>query len=99
MARNEGGAGRALRIDLRRLLPLAGATLLLVAGAFCAWQAWLIADEGGAAERTRAAQRQTVRDLGELIAAKREALHRALADSALAATIDDHESVAMRLRG
>ena len=99
MARNEGGARRLPAIDLGRLLPLAGATLLLVAGAFCAWQAWLIADEGGAAERTRAAQRQTVRDLGELVAAKREAVHRALADGGLVATIDDHEAVSMRLRG
>ncbi|NID16745.1 phosphomannomutase/phosphoglucomutase [Luteibacter yeojuensis] len=99
MARNEGGARRLPTVDLRRLLPLAGATLLVVAGAFCAWQAWLIADEGDAAERTRMAQRQAVRDIGELVAAKREALHRALADTGLAATIDDHEAVAIRLRG
>jgi phosphomannomutase/phosphoglucomutase len=85
-------------IDVRRLLPLAAATLLMVAGAFCAWQAWLIADEGDAAERTRAAQRQAVRDLGDLVAGKRQALNRALADGGLAAGIDDHAAVAERLR-
>ncbi|MGE7137891.1 phosphomannomutase/phosphoglucomutase [Luteibacter sp. NPDC031894] len=98
MARKEGGEGRLPGVDPRRLLPLAGATLLLVAGAFCAWQAWLIADEGAAAERTRAAQRQAVRDLGELVAAKRQAVHRALSDGGLLAAIDDHAAVAAQLR-
>src|SRR6201991_4812704 len=98
MARNEGGAGRALRIDLRRLLPLAGATLLLVAGAFCAWQAWLIADEGNAAEQTRVAQRQTVTDLEAVVAGKRQQLQRVVAESGLAGGIDDHAAAAERLR-
>ena len=69
MARNERGTGRMPRVDLRRLLPLAGATLLLVAGAFCAWQTWLIADEGSAAERTHDAQRETVKALSSARAA------------------------------
>ncbi len=98
MARKEGGAGHALRIDLRRLLPLVGATILLVAGAFSAWQAWLIADEGDAAERTRAAQRQTVKALDDLIAGKRQQVQRALAESGLAGATDDRAAVAERLR-
>lgn len=98
MARKEGGAGRALRIDLRRLLPLAGATILLIAGAFSAWQAWLIADEGDAAERTRAAQRQTVKALDDLIAGKRQQVQRVLAESGLAGATDDRAAMAERLR-
>jgi len=98
MARYEEGTGRTARVDLRRLLPLAGATLLLVAGAFCAWQTWLIADEGSAAERTHAAQRETVKALGSLISAKRGALHKALATGDLNGSIDDHVATAARLR-
>ncbi|SFW67409.1 phosphomannomutase/phosphoglucomutase [Luteibacter sp. UNCMF366Tsu5.1] len=86
------------RVDLRRLLPLAGATLLLVAGAFCAWQAWLIADEGSAAERTREAQRQAVRELSDLVATKRQGLHRVLGDAGMAAGIEDRTAAAERLR-
>lgn len=98
MGRNEGGAKRGLRIDMRRVLPLIGATLLIVVGAFCAWQAWLIADETDAAERTRSAQRQAVHDLGEAYAARHNQLMRALADPAVAAGIDDHVAAAARLR-
>jgi len=98
MGRNEGGAKRGLRIDMRRLLPLIGATLLIAGGAFCAWQAWLIADESDAAERTRAAQRQAVRDLGDAYAARHTQLVRALADPEVAQGIDDRAATAARLR-
>ena len=97
MAGKEGGEGRGSRTDLRRLLPLAGATLLIVAGAFCAWQAWLIADESAAAERTRAAQRQTVSELASLYGAKRQQFLRAAADPSVEAVIDDHAAAAARL--
>ena len=97
MGRNEGGAKRGLRIDMRRVLPLVGATLLLAGGAFCAWQAWLIADESDATERVRAAQRKVVHDLGEAYAARHVQLMRALADPALATGIDDHVAAAARL--
>jgi phosphomannomutase/phosphoglucomutase len=83
---------------MRRVLPLIGATLLIVVGAFCAWQAWLIADETDAAERTRSAQRQAVRDLGEAYAAQHNQFMRALADPTVAAGIDDHVAAAARLR-
>jgi phosphomannomutase / phosphoglucomutase len=98
MGRNEGGTKRGLRIDMQRVLPLIGATLLIVGGAFCAWQAWLIADESDAAERTRSAQRQAVRDLGEAYAARHNQLTRALADPVVATGIDDHAAAAARLR-
>ena len=98
MGRNEGGTKRGLRIDMRRVLPLIGATLLIVGGAFCAWQAWLIADESDSAERTRSAQRQAVHDLGEAYAAKHKQLTRALADPLVATGIDDHAATAARLR-
>jgi phosphomannomutase/phosphoglucomutase len=97
MAGKKGGEGRASRADLRRLLPLAAATLLIVVGAFCAWQAWLIADEGASAERTRHAQRQTVRDLGTIYAGKRQQFLRATADPGVQAAIDDHVATAARL--
>jgi phosphomannomutase/phosphoglucomutase len=83
---------------MRRVLPLIGATLLIAGGAFCAWQAWLIADESDAAERTRSAQRQAVHDLGDAYAARHNQLMRALVDPAVAAGIDDHAAAAARLR-
>ena len=98
MARNEGGPGRGIRIDVRGLLPLIVATLLIAGGAFCAWQAWLIADEGDAVERTHAAQRSAVQELGKDYAARRNQLTRALADPSVAPIIDDHAAAAARLR-
>ena len=41
--------GWRTRPDWQRLWPLALGTLLLLLGAFCGWQAWLIANEGSAA--------------------------------------------------
>src|SRR5690606_28548479 len=58
-------------VDWRRLLPLAAGTLLVLLGLFCAWQAWLIADEGSANERVHRAQDQLVQSLGAEIAAER----------------------------
>ncbi|KLD61973.1 hypothetical protein Y883_20885, partial [Luteibacter rhizovicinus DSM 16549] len=83
---------------MRRVLPLIGATLLIAGGAFCAWQAWLIADESDAAERTRLAQRQAVHDLGDLYATRHSQLMRAVTDPQVAAGIDDHAATAARLR-
>ncbi|MET0617805.1 MAG: phosphomannomutase/phosphoglucomutase [Luteibacter sp.] len=99
MAGKQGGERRGSRTDLRRLLPLAGATLLIVAGAFCAWQAWLIADEGAAAERTRSAQRTTVNELASMYAAKRQQFVHAVADPGVLASIDDRDAASIRLRG
>ncbi|KAF1003567.1 MAG: Phosphomannomutase/phosphoglucomutase [Luteibacter sp.] len=98
MVRNTGGVGRRLRIDLRRLLPLAGATLLIVIGLFCAWQAWLIADKESAAERTRTAQREAVQAIAGVVGSYQSAFRKAIGDPALAVILDDHPAVAARLR-
>ena len=47
---------RRPELDWRNLLPLAGATLLLLGDLFCAWQTWLIADQGRALARAHRAQ-------------------------------------------
>ena len=53
-------------VDWSTMLPLAGATLLLLLGLFCAWQTWLIADESNAIERVHTAQKQAVKAVSEL---------------------------------
>jgi phosphomannomutase/phosphoglucomutase len=73
--------------------------LLIAAGAFCTWEAWLIADEGDAAARTRSAQQSVVADLGRIYATKRQAFLRAEADPTFQAAIDDHVASSERLRG
>ncbi|WNL46152.1 phosphomannomutase/phosphoglucomutase [Dyella sp. BiH032] len=69
---------RERSFDWRRLLPLAGGTLLVVGGLFCAWQTWLIADEDSAIERVHRAQDQLVQSLGEELARQRHALQQVL---------------------
>ncbi|UPG94274.1 phosphomannomutase/phosphoglucomutase [Luteibacter aegosomatissinici] len=98
MARIAGGEGRGPRVDVRQLLTLVGATVLIVAGAFCAWQAWLIADEENAAAKVREAQAQAVRDLSSEYASLRQQFQAAVNDPALLAAIDDHAAAAARLR-
>ncbi|HEY0199617.1 MAG TPA: phosphomannomutase/phosphoglucomutase [Rhodanobacter sp.] len=68
-----------LQIDWQRLLPLAGATLLLMMGLFCAWQTWLIATEGRAIDSVHAAQAVAVRELSEEIAIQRGKVEKVLA--------------------
>lgn len=98
MARKTGGVGRRLRIDLRRLLPLAAATLFIVVGLFCAWQAWLIADKESAAERTRVAQQQAVKTIADGVAGYRASFRKVIGDPALAVILDDHPAVAAKLK-
>lgn len=62
------------RTDWRQLWPLALATVLLFAGAFCAWQTWLIADESHANARVVRAQDLAVQRLTTLVAADRAKL-------------------------
>jgi phosphomannomutase / phosphoglucomutase len=97
MARIAGGVGRGPRVDGRRLLTLVGATVLIVAGAFCAWQAWLIADEENAAAEVRSAQAEAVRELSGEYANLRKQFQVALADPTVLAGIDDHAAAAARL--
>ena len=66
-------------IEWGRLLLLAGGTLLLVFGAFCAWQSWLIADQGSATARVHAAQDQAVQALAAEIAQERSDVSKAIA--------------------
>ncbi|MDF3983563.1 phosphomannomutase/phosphoglucomutase [Luteibacter sp. PPL554] len=98
MARLGGGKGRRARDDLRRLLPLIGATLLTVGGVFCAWQTWLIADQGNAIERTRRGQEAAVRAVADLARERVERFRAAAADPALKAGLDDRAATAVRLR-
>jgi phosphomannomutase/phosphoglucomutase len=72
-------AKHRMQVDWRRLLPLAGATLLLLVGVFCAWQAWLIANEGRAIDGVHAAQATAVRELSDEIAIQRGKVERVLA--------------------
>jgi len=68
-----------LRANVRRLWPLALGTALLLLGAFCAWQTWLIADESHARTRVAQAQDQAVQSLAKLVAADRAKLVQATA--------------------
>ncbi|EIL96970.1 phosphoglucomutase [Rhodanobacter thiooxydans] len=70
---------RNLRVDWRDLLPLAGGTALLLLGLFCAWQTWLIADEGNAVRRVHQAQDEAVQALTAEIASQRGAVEKVLA--------------------
>ncbi|WP_158881284.1 phosphomannomutase/phosphoglucomutase [Rhodanobacter sp. L36] len=72
-------ATERLQVDWRRLLPLAGATLLLLLGLFCAWQTWLIATEGRAIEAVHAAQATAARELTDYVAIQRAKVEKVLA--------------------
>lgn len=98
MAGIGGGMGSRLRFDPRRLLTLAGATTCFVVGLFCAWQAWLIADEDSAAQGTRNAQVQAASSLGELWSGMHRRFDQASHDTGVLAVVDDHAAAAARLR-
>jgi phosphomannomutase/phosphoglucomutase len=63
----------------RQLLPLAGATVLLLLGLLCGWQTWLIAGETGAVERVHSAQDAAVRVLADEIVLQQRKVENALA--------------------
>ena len=98
MARKAGGVGRGPRVNARQLLTLVGATVLIVSGAFCAWQAWLIADEENAAAEVRAAQTEVVGALTTEYAGLRKQFQGAVADPTLLASIEDRPAATARLR-
>ncbi|MEO8748657.1 MAG: phosphomannomutase/phosphoglucomutase [Rhodanobacter sp.] len=80
MARNRSGKQQAhARQDWRRLLSLAGATLLLALGLFCAWQAWLIVHEQAVVERVHEARDHAAQTLGAEIADERALVEKAVA--------------------
>jgi phosphomannomutase/phosphoglucomutase len=86
------------QIDWSATLPLAGATLLLLLGLFCAWQTWLIADKGHAVERVHAAQAQAVKAVADEIDRQRAAVMKALAMVDPATAMDDPAQTAATLR-
>ena len=89
---------RSLQIDWSHLLPLAGGTVLLLVGLFCAWQTWLIADEGNAIARVHAARDQAVKALSEEIASQRGAIEKVLAKVDPATLMSDPVQSAAALR-
>jgi phosphomannomutase/phosphoglucomutase len=89
---------RNLRVDWRDLLPLAGGTALLLLGLFCAWQTWLIADEGNAVRRVHLAQDEAVRALAGEIASQRGAVEKVLASVDPATLMSDPAQSAAALR-
>ena len=87
-----------LQVDWSAALPLAGATLLLLLGLFCAWQTWLIADKGHAAERVHAAQTQAVKAVADEVAKQRAVVEKALAAVDPATAMNDPAQTAAMLR-
>ncbi|WP_233840122.1 phosphomannomutase/phosphoglucomutase [Dyella sp. 2HG41-7] len=69
---------KSVHVQWGRLLILACGTLLLAAAAFCAWQTWLIADQGSAVERLHTAQDQAVQTLAAEIAKERDQVNQAV---------------------
>jgi len=65
--------------DWRSLLPLAGATLLLLGGLFCAWQTWLVADQGRSLAQVHRAQDLAVKALAGEIGRERTDVAKVLA--------------------
>ena len=80
------------------MLPLAGATLLLLVGLFCAWQTWLIADEGNAIERVHDAQKQAVKAVSDEIAQQRRSVENVLMTVDPSSLMSDRVLAAAALR-
>ncbi|WEN15422.1 phosphomannomutase/phosphoglucomutase [Rhodanobacter sp. AS-Z3] len=87
-----------LTVDWSTLLPLAGATVLLLLGVFCVWQTWLIADEGNSIDRVHQAQDQAVRAMSEEIARQRHSVEEVLAKVDPATVMSDPAQSATALR-
>ncbi|MBN8924875.1 MAG: phosphomannomutase/phosphoglucomutase [Rhodanobacter sp. 68-29] len=80
MAMNDANGSRwRAQPDWRRLGPLAAGTLLVLLGAFCAWQTWLIADENAAAARVQQARDQAAQQLAQVVAAQHATVAKAAA--------------------
>ncbi|MEO7050290.1 MAG: phosphomannomutase/phosphoglucomutase [Rhodanobacter sp.] len=87
-----------LQIDWSAMVPLAGATLLLLLGLFCAWQTWLIADKSHAVERVHAAQAQAVKAVAEEVARQRGLVQKAVLMVDPATVMNDPAQTAAALR-
>ncbi|MDQ6647084.1 MAG: phosphomannomutase/phosphoglucomutase, partial [Pseudomonadota bacterium] len=89
---------KQVQVDWRAWLPLAGGTLLLLLGVFCAWQTWLIADEGRAVARVHAAQEEAVKAVSDEIANQRRSVEQALSAVDPTRLISDPQQSAAALR-
>jgi phosphomannomutase/phosphoglucomutase len=85
-------------VDWLRLLPLAGGTLLLLLGAFCVWQTWLITDESHVIDRVHQAQDQAVHAVAAVLDSERAQVQRALAAVDAASAQADPAAVAASLK-
>ncbi|WP_250625931.1 phosphomannomutase/phosphoglucomutase [Pinirhizobacter soli] len=89
---NAGGGG------VLRLLVVAAATLLFLGAGFSAWQGWLIASEGSAAETVLSAQASAAEAVTRAVATQREQVMQVLRDPQLIAVIDDHAAAAASIQ-
>jgi phosphomannomutase/phosphoglucomutase len=89
---------RGMRIDWRALLPLAGGTLLLLLGLFCAWQTWLIAGEDHANQQVHAARDEAAKVLAAQLASQRSEIEKVLGKVDPATLMSDPAGSAANLR-
>jgi phosphomannomutase/phosphoglucomutase len=89
---------RLPNVQWGRLLMLAGGTLLLASALFCAWQTWLIADQGSAVQRVHTAQDRAVQALNEEVAKQRETVNQAVAGLDLTGLPGSAQQVAAALK-
>jgi phosphomannomutase/phosphoglucomutase len=94
IARGLGGDA----VTWQRLLPLAGGTVLLLLGLFCAWQTWLIASESGGVAQVHAARDAAVRALATEVAGERKQVEQAVASLDPAMLQGDRTALAEALR-
>ena len=87
-----------LALEWQTLLPLAGGTVLLMLGFFCAWQTWLIADEANSIAHVHAAQDKTVKALSEEITSQRHAINAVLQTVDTSTVMSDPQQAAATLR-
>ncbi|SFL07418.1 phosphomannomutase/phosphoglucomutase [Rhodanobacter glycinis] len=97
MAMNFARSRRSIP-DWRSLLPLAGATLLLIGGLFCAWQTWLIADQGRSLAQVHHAQDLAVTAVASAIDRERTEVAKVLAGADPAVVQNNPAQAAASLR-
>lgn len=86
------------RLDWQRLLSLALATLLLVLGLFCAWQAWLIVHEQDVVQRVQGARDRAASALAAEIASELSPVEQVIGRMDPAAAMSAPERAAATLR-
>ncbi len=86
------------RFDLRRMLPLAGATVALLFGGFAAWQSWQLWQVQRAVVALTPTRLAAAQALGEVATTLRARIAKALADSELRADLDAGNTAAAQAR-